>query len=371
MGGTGAWAALNGNSYRITVTGPTAGTIDVDSSSWGPPNSGLVLSSTPGSYYCTPAGGCNSQGGDKYSPTSYAQMGGVDAAGMPMSAASIKDQEWIAAVKAGRSDLGHAIRQTLGNNYLSARQIWPATSMAYAVAGFMNSIASCTNNNPVECTVATNISQSLPCDNYTYSPGCTFYIHVSGLIGNWVPLNGDQTATAVDNTHFTVSALDSSSWGSLTGNNPLLVDDFFPYGATVRLKVSFNVAGFCSDTTSGCAAAKILLNTLQKYGMIIADGTIPSDNWDMGTVSSEYHDDTLNDAARLIFNSAALQPIEQYLEVVDRSSQIGPQGGDINNLAMWQQSNVNRTYSLSWARMARLRWTFSPRAPPSAPTRSG
>ena len=336
-GATGAWAAANGN-WRLTITGANSGTLPFDSSQWGAPPAGTAVTSLP-SPYAGP--NYNSQGGQQFSSKSYAQLGGVDAAGMPMSALSLKLEEWYAATQAGRSDLGHALRTTMSNSYLSARNIWPATLYALSVAGFQNKLLSAINGTTTTFTAQSDISQSNPCDNYTYTPGCQFNITIFGLTGAWAAANGDQTATAIDNTHFSV-ALNSSSWGQMpAGYGVYFVDDFFPYGATVRLSSSVDLNQLCTSTdlTNWCPYAKVYLATLQKYGMVVADGTTPSDNWDNGTVSSEFHPNVLVDAASNITQWAAIQPIEGHLEVVNRSSQQLS-----TNLNSYQQTNTNRTY---------------------------
>ena len=334
-GGTGAWAAANG-SWRMTITGNNSGTLPFDSSQWGPAPGGTVMTSLPAPFN---GANYNSQGGQKFSPTSYAQLGGVDAAGMPMSALSLKLEEWYAATQAGRSDLGHAIRTTLSNSYLSARKVWPATLYAGSVAGFQNVLLAAANGSTTTFTTQSDISQAQPCDNYTYGAGCQFYINITGLTGAWAAANGDQTATAIDNYHFSIP-LNSGSFGSLPAGG-YFVADFFPYGATIRLSSSVDLSQLCTNTdlNSWCPYAKVYLQTLQNYGMVVADGTSPSDNWDNGTVSSEFHPNVLEDAAANIRSWSGIQPIEGYLQVVDRSSQQLS-----NNLATYQQTNTNRTY---------------------------
>lgn len=331
-GATGAWSQANG-SWRLTLTGQNSGTLPFDSSQWGPAPSGITMSST--SANCN---NCNSAGGQKFRPTSYAQLGGVDAAGLPIGALSVKTEEWYAATRAGRSDLGHAIRTTLSNGYLSARNVWPATLYALGVSGFTNPLTAATNANPVTFTTSFDMSQGHPCDNYTFNPPCDFHVSISGISsGPWTAANGDSIATATDNYHFTIP-LDTRSFGAFPGAGSRF--DFFPYGATVRLKSSFDIDALCSsrDLDTWCPYAKVYLNTIKKYGLVVADGTVPSDNWDSGIMASEFHPDVLLDAAMNIHQWSGLQPIEQYLEVVDRSSQEG-----YSDLGRYQDSNVNRT----------------------------
>jgi len=282
---------------------------------------------------------CNSQGGQKFHPSSYAMMGGVDAASMPMGALALKLEEWYAATRAGHSDLGHAIRTTLGNWYLSARNIWPAAGYALT----QDLITAATNGNNPTFTVMFDIDQQYyhPCDNYTWTTGCQFHIFVVGLTGAWAAANGDQTAVMVDNYHFTIPALNSTNWGPFhSGYGVYIVPDYMPYGATVRLKASFDVDSFCSsdDLDNWCPYAKVYLRTLQKYGMVVADGTIPSDNWDNSTIGSEFHPKVLVDATLNLRHSSAIQPIEPLLEVVNRSSQQVS-----NQLGNWLVTNTGRT----------------------------
>jgi hypothetical protein len=180
----------------------------------------------------------------------------------------------------------------------------------------------------------------VPCNNYTYTVGCTFHVTNYGLTGSWTPLNGDQTATAIDNFHFSMP-INATSFGGFTGSSPYTLDDFMSQGTTMRLKSSFNVSTFCSNSTPGCKEAKIILGTLQKYGMYQCDGTIPSDNWDSYTVCGEFHPTDLVQGAQLLQsqfgNGNPYGHIDQYLEVPDRSSQQLS-----TNPNLWQQTPTNR-----------------------------
>lgn len=332
-GATGSWAAANGT-WRMAMTGTNSGTLPFNSTSWGAsPSSTTMLGNVLG---CV---NCNSQSGQKFHPQSYAMLGGVDAANMPMGALSLKLEEWYAATQAGHSDLGHALRTTMSNSYLSARNIWPAGGYAYGNSGFQNYLSSCTNGVTTTCTASNSIAQSQPCDDYTYTAGCTFHINVTGLTGAWAAFNGDQTATAVDTLHFNV-AVNTSNLGTLPSNVGYFVQDFLPYGATIRLKASFDVDGFCSSTdlTTWCPYAKVYLRTLQNYGLVVADGTTPGDNWDNSTIASEFHPNVLVDATTNIRSATSLQPIEPLLEVVNRSSQ--QLSGSLSNYLV---TNTNRT----------------------------
>jgi hypothetical protein len=332
-GGTGNWQNANGP-QRITLTGTNTGTMSFDSSTWGPANQGITVS--PMSLGCPT---CNSQGGQKFAPTSYAQLGGVDAAGMPINSLSLKLEEWYSATRAGRSDLGHALRTTISNSYLSSRSIWPATLYALGVAGSTIAITGATDGSPTVFTTGSDLSGGLPCDNYTFTAGCTFHVNISGIVaGPWLAAKGDWVATAIDNFHFSIQ-LDSTQFGSFPGAQ--FVFDFFPYGATIRLKSSVDLDQLCTSTdlNNWCPYAKVYLNTIKKYGMVVADGTVPADNWDNGAITSEFHPDMLGDAAQNIRSWTGLQPFENYLEVVDRSSQI-----IYTDLTRFQDSSVNRTY---------------------------
>jgi hypothetical protein len=332
-GGTGAWSAANGT-WRVTITGNNSGTLPFNSSGWGAAPSNIVMGSTPYSASCPT---CNSQGGQKYHPGSYTMMGGTDAASMPMSALALKLEEWYAATRAGRPDLGHAIRTTMSNAYLAARAIWPALG----VANTQWILTNATNGPNPTFTALSDFSGLNACDNYTYTVGCQFHVVIFGLTGAWAAANGDQTAIAVDSYHFTVPALNTTTWGRFTaGYGVYFVPDFMPYGATVRLKASFDTNRVCTSTdlNNWCPYAKVYLNTLKKYGMVVADGTTPGDNWDNTTVSSEFHPNVLVDATQNLRASTALQPIEQSLEVVNRSSQ------QLSNTpSTWLVTNTGRT----------------------------
>jgi hypothetical protein len=52
-----------------------------------------------------------------------------------------------------------------------------------------------------------------------------------------------------------------------------------PMGARFRLKLSFNVAGYCGKSTPYCADAKAVLTEMQHYGLILADN---GSNWYFG-----------------------------------------------------------------------------------------
>ena len=49
--------------------------------------------------------------------------------------------------------------------------------------------------------------------------------------------------------------------------------------------------------------------------MNVSDDTVPGDDWDNGTASTEFHPDVLVEASNDIRNSAAIQPLEPFLEL--------------------------------------------------------
>jgi hypothetical protein len=334
-GATGSWARANGT-WRMTITGNNTGTLPFNSTGWGGAPSGTSMGSTSYSQGCP---NCNSQGGQKFHPNSYAMLGGVDAASMPIGALSLKLEEWYAATRAGHSDLGHAIRTTLSNWYLTSRAEWPAAGYASPRGTML--VASAATGAVTTITSSLDLSQPgyTPCDNYTYTRGCQFAIFVASAPGVWTGLNGFWTATAIDDTHFTVP-FNSTGLSSIQPYVATFDFDLIPYGATIRMKASFDVDSFCdsTDLDNWCPYAKVYLRTLQKYGMVVADGTTPSDNWDNGTISSEFHPNVLVDATTNLRSATSLQPIEPLLEVVNRSSQQLS-----SNLNSYLVTNTNRT----------------------------
>ena len=174
------------------------------------------------------------------------------------------------------------------------------------------------------CNGVSYLSCQLPCPGFTYTIGCQFHIVIGNsnpYTGTWAAANGNWLATAVSNTSFSIS-LNSAGFPALPANGTFIFD-WLPYGAHIRLKSSFNVDELCSNTslTDKCPYEKAILNTLQVYGLVLLDGTIPSDNWDSGIVSSEFDPDQLTDAATDLRSNPAFQSIEQYFEVADASGQ--------------------------------------------------
>ena len=70
---------------------------------------------------------------------------------MAIGALLVKLEEWYAATQAGRTDLGHAIRTTMSNSYLSSRNTWPATLYATGAAGTLTPTTAVSNWKPGHC----------------------------------------------------------------------------------------------------------------------------------------------------------------------------------------------------------------------------
>jgi hypothetical protein len=67
-------------------------------------------------------------------------------------------------------------------------------------------------------------------------------------------------------------------------------------GARFRLKLSFNVAGFC-HSTAYCADAKAVLTEMQHYGLILADN---GSNWYFqGAVDARWPDSLIEELKRI------------------------------------------------------------------------
>ena len=335
---TGGCTILNGN-YMATVVSQTSGvggtlsvpvnTRGLTCSTGAPVMSGLTQNCNT----------CNSQSGQHWYPYSNSITGGVDAAGSPLSATSIHTEEWWNVVQQNILDpacncitLGHALRTDLSNAYISPRNLWPAILGNQVTGGHPNMpLLSATTGATTTFTISSNncngvsyLSCQLPCPGFTYTIGCQFHIVIGNsnpYTGTWAAANGNWLATAVSNTSFSIS-LNSAGFPALPANGTFIFD-WLPYGAHIRLKSSFNVDEFCSDTslTDKCPYEKAILNTLQVYGLVVLDGTIPSDNWDSGIVSSEFDPDPLTDATTDLRSNPAFQSIEQYFEVADASGQ--------------------------------------------------
>ena len=334
---TGGCSILNGN-YMASVLSQTpgiGGTLGIPVDTTGltcnmgrPIMSGL-------SVLCNL---CNSQGGQHWFSYSNAITGGTDAGGSPLSATSVHMQEWWNVVQQDILDpacncvtLGHAIRTTLSNQYISPRNLWPAVQGNGVVGGHPNmSLLSATTGATTTFTIESNrcgpgSSQSylqcqLPCNGFTYTIGCQFHIVIGNFhpyTGAWAAANNTWLATAVSNTSFSIP-LNSTGFPSLPSGGTFIFD-WLPYGAHLRLKSSFNVGEFCSNTslTDKCPYEKAILNTLQVYGLVLLDGTVPSDNWDSGIVSSEFDPQQLTDAVLDLRRNVGFQNVDQYFEVAD------------------------------------------------------
>ena len=282
---------------------------------------------------------CNAAGGQHWFPNSNAITGGTDAAGSPISATSVHTEEWWNVTQQGILDpacncitLGHAIRTTLSNAYISPRNLWPAILGNQVTSGHPNmTLLSASTGATTTFTITSNncsggsyLQCQLPCPGFTYTAGCQFHIVIGNsnpYTGRWAAANGNWLATALSNTSFSIQ-LNSGGFPALPANGTFIFD-WLPYGAHIRLKSSFNVDNFCSSNslTDKCPYEKVILNTLQVYGLVVLDGTVPCDNWDSGIVSSEFDPDQLTDAANDLRHSVALAGTEQYLEVVDASGQ--------------------------------------------------
>ncbi len=274
------------------------------------------------------------------SATDNSAYGGTDAAGTSFIATSGDPQQWYNNVVNNVGDPNcngcitgprHALRTTLGNQMLRADTMMPATN--YAAGGHPRMmLASCTPTNPVKCTSLYNLATSglAACESPTpwlaINPSnCpNFHVAFVGMTsvgGGWTSLQDDLyhknsfAATAVTDTyHFTIP-VDGRALGTGTWNgNQYIMFDWAPYGTRIRLKGSFDVDGFCSDTLPECKFTKAYLRSLQVYGMIIADGTVPADDWDTALLTNGFAPPELVETA---YDLHSWYNIEQYFEVVD------------------------------------------------------
>lgn len=326
---TGGCSILN-NNYLATIvsqTPATGGTLTVPVDT-----TGLTCSSgapkMAGTAVNCPT--CNSQSGQHWFPYSNAITGGTDAAGSPFSATAVHTQEWWNAVQQNILDpacncvtLGHALRTDLSNFYISPRDTWPAI-FGGTYEHPNAALTAVTTGATTTFTTSISFTGYLPCSGFTYTSGCTFHIHIGNLnpyTGTWAAANGDWVATAVDNSHFSIP-LNSTGFPSLPSGGSFIFD-WMPYGSHIRLKAFFDENAVCTATalTDKCPYEKAVLNTLKVYGMVLLDGTLPSDNWDTGIMSSEFDPDQLTDAAVDLRHNPGFQHIEQYLEIVDMAGQ--------------------------------------------------
>ena len=352
---TGGCSILNG-SYMATVVSQTSGvggtlSIPVDTTGLACSSGKPVMASSAAKCNL-----CNAAAGEHWFPYSNAITGGTDAAGSPISATSVHPEEWWNVTQQGILDpacncitLGHAIRTTLSNAYISPRDAWPSILGRAITWGHPNLVLlSATTGATTTFTISGNncggrsfLRCELPCPGYTYTVGCQFHIVIGNQFpysGTWAAANGNWVATAISDTTFSIP-LNSAGFPAPRANGTFIFD-WLPYGAHIRLTPSFNVAGFCSNSslTDKCPYEKVILNTLQVYGLVLLDGTIPGANWQSGIVSSEFDPDQLTDAANDLRHSLALAGIERYLEVVDAS------GGQIDSTAY---TNVNNRIGLT------------------------
>ena len=343
-GGTGCWAAANGN-WLAQVIDLTHIALPVNTSACGAPSPVPYLCSNA-AVTCGPTTqNINTQAADVFFPNSNTVVWGADAGRSPISATSLHSQEWydavqtcIAAGNCATADVGHALRTTLSNGDLSSYYVWPAIGGAGGVGG---SYASNGHWDPARgttiFTITGSISAIAPCPGWVATPGCHFQIlfmqqkadgtYSGSFTGSWAALNNSgpfdaaaMQATVIDNTHFSV-AVDSSSWGVQTPQFGHYYYDFIPDGAHFRLRSSFSNASVCT-TQSWCPYAQVLLNTLKHYGFVLLDGTIPGYNWDMGRVNSEFNtrDMALADINLYNYFNNLSHPFDRVIEVVDNRS---------------------------------------------------
>ena len=287
---------------------------------------------------------CNSAGGVRWPVASNAILYGADAAGSPISRTSAHVQEWWNAVQKHILDpacncvtLGHALRITVTNADIAPADLWPSIS-GHEVTGGHPQLQPLriSDANPVtfvlppdNCNGQSYLQCAKPCDNWTFAIGCQFHVVFGGGTGPWAALNGKHyLAQATGNASFKIPVNAAKSGPMPAGLYYYF--DWAPYGTRFRLKSSFNVAAFCNDDSlaSKCPYEKAILNTLQVYGLVLLDGTIPADNWDSSLVSDEFFPDQLVEAMADLNQSRALGynekwpaggGFEQYVEIVDES----------------------------------------------------
>ena len=352
IGANGCWSVLNGKWYP-EVLDKTHLRIPVDTSSCrGSPGSGTAMCSDD-SYSCNPSTArTNTQSIGVFHVNSNKIVMGADAGGSPISATSVHTQEWYGVVarclannNCATADIGHAVRTTLSNAYLSSYFIWPAIRYAggYGGSDWNRRIVSDGHWDPqLQATVFTvNISLNTvkPCPQYDWSAaaGCKFHIlflhqdspsgEFSGsFVDKWAQLNSTSPfdsrsveAAVVDDSHFSV-AVDSKNWGSQAPAHAQFYFDFIPDGAWFRLLSSFDNSQVCNvKSQSWCPYVYVLLNTLKHYGFVMLDGTNHSGNWTMGVDVSEFSTDDMVTAGKQLFGyfNKLSHPFDQYIEAVD------------------------------------------------------
>src|ERR1039458_8512196 len=177
---TGGCSILNGN-YLATIvsqTPGTGGTLTVPVNTTGQTCSSGAPKMAGHPENCPT---CNSQSGQHWFSYSNAIDGGTDAAGSPLSPASVHTQEWWNVVQQNILDpacncvtLGHALLTSLSNGYISPRNPWPAITGTGVTSGHPN--AGLTNVvTGTVTTFTTNLSNIatiyLPCSGSTYTAG--------------------------------------------------------------------------------------------------------------------------------------------------------------------------------------------------------
>ena len=218
---TGGCSILNGN-YMATVVSQSSGvggtlTVPVNTTGLTCSIGNPVMAS--GNTGCKL---CNSASGQHWFADSNAITGGTDAAGSPISATSVHTEEWWNVTQQGILDpacncvtLGHAIRTTLSNAYISPRNLWPAILGSQATSGHPNmTLLSATAGATTTFTISSNscggvsyFQCQLPCPGFTYTAGCQFHTVIGNLLpytGRWAAANGTWLATAVSNTSFSI-----------------------------------------------------------------------------------------------------------------------------------------------------------------------
>lgn len=278
---------------------------------------------------------CTAEAATQWNNTDDAIMPGpgVDAAGLPVGPLVFHPMEIYRAVLLGKQDVGHAVRTELGQDQISSLNVWPAAGHSWSGRP-IPAINSASNGNPTTLSLSAPIETSSyqPCydqsqsTHYGYFIGCTFPVIISGMDPNgpWAGLNGHHTATAVsgDGTIITIN-VDTSNFGSYPGKGTLQ-NDWMPFGSRIRLKASFKNGQVCK-TANSVAACNVVLNSLKKYGIFVADGTPTYDAWTTGQGIDEWVPQMVGDAESQImqffFNNSSLGgTFDRQLEIVDTSS---------------------------------------------------
>ena len=213
---TGACSILNGSVMATVVqqTPGTGGTLSVAVNTTGMNCASGIPVMSGGISTCNR---CNSAGGQHWFNYSNAITGGTDAGGSPISATSIHPEEWWNVVQQNILDpacncvtLGHALRTTLSNSYISPRNLWPAVQGNGVTGGHPNvTLLSATTGATTIFTVSGNrcgtggnmsdLQCLTPCPGFTYSQAASsislsaITIPIPGTVGGgkW-KLDGDR-----------------------------------------------------------------------------------------------------------------------------------------------------------------------------------